>query len=254
MNKYKKLNNYKKLSIIIPAYNESKTIKEVLQAIADLEIDLKKEIIVIDDGSKDNPLEIAKSFSKKDKRDCVKYKILQNPQNLGKTQTVRRGILESTGDLVVIQDADLEYEPKDLIDFVETFKQNPDVDVIYGNRFARKFENKYFKFYFGNRVVTTVSNFFTMWRGAKVGDMETCYKMARGDIFRDIGKTIVSRSTFGLEPELTAKFFKYKKDGKKLKYNEIPIQYRPRTIEEGKKMKVSEGFKALIEIVRFNVF
>lgn len=243
-----------KLSIIIPAYNESATIENVLNAITNLKVRVKKEVIMIDDGSKDDTLKIAKKFAKKNERDCVGYKILKNKKNLGKTQTVKRGILESTGDLVVIQDADLEYEPEDLIDFIKTFKQNPDIDVIYGNRFARKFENKYFKFYFGNRVVTTVSNFFTMWRGARVGDMETCYKMARGDIFRDIGTTITSRSTFGLEPELTAKFFRYKKDGKRLTYQEIPIQYRPRSIEEGKKMKVSEGFKALIEIVRFNVF
>ncbi len=248
------ITHFKKLSIIIPAYNEAKTILQILEVVSNLELNLQKEIFVIDDGSKDNTLEIAKNFAEQNEQYGVEFKILKNEKNMGKTQTVKRGILESTGDLVVVQDADLEYDPKDLIKFVEKFKENPEIDFIYGNRFAKKFENKYLKFYLGNRFITLVSNTFTMFRGLRVGDMETCYKMAKGEIFRDIGETIVSKSVFGLEPELTAKFIKYKKNGQKLKYAEIPISYYPRSIEEGKKMKVSEGFKALYEIVKFNVF
>jgi glycosyltransferase involved in cell wall biosynthesis len=248
----KKNQNFKKLSIIIPAYNEEKTIFQVLKAVSNLNLNMTKEIIVVDDGSIDNTLKLAKTYASKNDHNAT-FKVLKNKFNLGKTQTVRKGLLASTGDLVVIQDADLEYEPRDLVKFVKTFEKNPDIDFIYGNRFAKKFNNIYLKFYLGNRFVTFISNLFTRFRGLTVGDMEVCYKMAKGDLFRKIGRTITSVTVFGLEPELTAKFARYRKNAKKLNYFEIPINYRPRTIEEGKKMRVSEGFRAIYEIGRFNL-
>ncbi len=247
---------FRKLSVIIPAYNESKTIVEILDAVSNLRINLVKEIVVIDDGSKDGTLEIAQNYAQQNRgRPGVEFKILKNSKNSGKTKSVKKGIAESTGDLVVIQDADLEYEPKDLVKFVEAFEKNPEIDFIYGNRFHGKSEIIYQRYYFGNRFITIFTNLFTRFRGVRFSDVQVCYKMAKGDIFRDINKTITSEGFFGVDPEITAKFCRYKKDGKKLKYHEIPIIYRPRSLEEGKKIQVfRDGFNAVYEIVRCNLF
>jgi len=241
--------NFKKLSIIIPAYNEEKTILKILNRVLTLQTDLKKEIIIVNDCSKDNTKDLIQSYKDCKKKQNCTYKIINNDRNIGKTQSVKRGIRVSTGDLVVIQDADLEYNPENLVSFVEIFKKNPYIDVIYGNRFHKN--NKqiiYQSYYWGNRILTKISNFFTIPRGLKVNDMEVCYKMAKGDLFRKIGKQIESQSSFGLEPELTAKFAK-----KKVYYWEIPIEYTPRTINEGKKIKIfKDGSSALWEIIKFN--
>lgn len=248
--------NFKKLSIVIPAYNESKTIVKILDTVSNLKIDLQKEIIVIDDGSKDGTLEIVQTFAEKNrKRAGVEFKVMKNAKNSGKTKSVKKGIAKSTGDLVVIQDADLEYEPKDLVKFVKAFQKNPEIDFIYGNRFHGKSKIIYQRYYFGNRFITIFTNFFTKFRGIRFSDVQVCYKMAKGDIFRDINKTITSNGFFGVDPELTAKLCRYKKDGKNLKFHEIPIIYRPRSLEEGKKIQVfRDGFNAIYEIIRCNLF
>lgn len=248
--------NFKKLSIVIPAYNESKTIVKVLDAVSNLKIDIQKEIIVINDGSKDATLEIAKSYATRNrKKKNVEFKILNNAKNSGKTKSVKKGIAKSTGDLVVIQDADLEYEPKDLIKFVKAFEKNPEIDFIYGNRFHGKSKVIYQRYYLGNRFITIFTNLFTKFRGIKFSDVQVCYKMAKGDIFRKINRTITSNGFFGVDPELTAKFCRYKKDGKNLKFYEIPIIYKPRSLQEGKKIQVfRDGFNAIYEIIRCNLF
>jgi glycosyltransferase involved in cell wall biosynthesis len=246
---------FKKLSIIIPAYNEEKTIAKVLDKIINLKINLKKEIIIVNDCSKDDTKYIAEVYSRSNKNLQCEFKILNNTKNLGKTQSVKKGLLNSTGDLVVIQDADLEYNPNDLKTFVNTFEKHPFIDFIYGNRFHHtRQEVIYQSYYLGNRFLTKISNLFTIPRGLKVNDMEVCYKMAKGEIFRNIGQTIESTSSFGLEPELTAKFAK-KKAKDNINYWEIPIDYKPRTIGEGKKIKiVKDGSSALLEITKFNSF
>ena len=200
-------------------------------------------------------MDIARIYAKRNKRKDVVFKVLQNKVNLGKTGAVKKGISKSTGDLVVIQDADLEYEPKDLVKFVKAFQKNPDIDFMYGNRFHGKSKVIYQRYYMGNRFITIFTNFFTKFRGYKFSDVQVCYKMAKGDIFRNINKTITSKGFFGVDPEITAKFTRYKKDGKFLNYHEVPIIYRPRSLEEGKKIQVfRDGFNAIYEIIRCNIF
>ncbi len=243
------MKKYRKLSFVIPAYNEEDNIENILTKLENIDFGLEKEYVIINDSSKDKTADILKKYEGK-----PGYEILHNEKNLGKSQSVRKGIIKTTGDLVVIQDADLEYDPKDLLLFVSRF-QNTNVDVIYGNRFGKNNKIIYIQNWLGNTFLSIFSSIFTGLRsGMWIRDMEVCYKMSKGDIFREIGETIESKSTFGLEPEMTAKFSKYRLDGKKLKFAQIPISYNPRSFEEGKKMNAfKDGFKALGEIIKFNL-
>jgi glycosyltransferase involved in cell wall biosynthesis len=238
-----------KLSIIIPVWNEEKTLKKLLSKIEEADLrDFKREIILVDDGSTDSTKEILKHY--KDKKN---YKVLLNEKNSGKTFSVKKGILKSTGDIVVIQDADLEYDPNDFRKMLNRIIDD-NVEIVYGNRFGSLLGEKGPN-YSGNLFLTFVSNLFTMWRGFKVPDMETCYKMIRGDIARDIAKNITTKSRFGLEPEITAKLAKYKRKGQHLKLMVVDIHYFPRDKKEGKKMNaIKNGLEAVWEIVRYNVF
>lgn len=242
-----------KVSIIIPAYNEERFISTLLDKVIDVNFgkNVEKEIIVINDASKDKTQSIVEEKSKKIKT----LKLLNNKKNLGKSQTVRNGILASTGDYVVIQDADLEYEPEELIDLFKLI-QKKNLDVVYGNRFGKKNEIIYYQNYFGNKFLSFISNIFTYSRiKVWIPDMEVCYKMANGEIFRELAKDIKSTSNFGFEPEITAKLSRYKKkDGSRLKFGIVPITYNARTIQQGKKMKAfKDGFKALKEILVYNL-
>jgi glycosyltransferase involved in cell wall biosynthesis len=241
---------YKKLSFIIPVYNEEKTLVTLLDKVEQANLGIEKEVVLVDDGSTDGTLQILERYINK-----PGYKVLYNEHNMGKSQTVKVGILASTGDLVVIQDADLEYDPAELDKFVQIFSKD-EADVVYGNRFAKQNKVIYWQNWVGNTFLSYVSGLFTGLRsGMWTRDMEVCYKMARGDVFRSIGQTIVSRSTFGLEPELSAKFSKFRLAGRKLRFRQLPISYYPRTIAEGKHMHAfKDGFKALWEIFRFNFF
>lgn len=245
----------KTLSIVIPLYNEERTITQLLEKISNIKLPngMDKEIIIVDDASKDKSREFVEDFVDKNE-DSAKYILLKNNVNKGKSQTVKKGILASTGELVVVQDADLEYEPEDLISFVNEFLSNHNIDFIYGNRFNRRNKFSGSIHSLGNRFVTMTSNLFTKPRGFAPKDMETCYKMVRGDIMRSIFKSLESESNFGLEPELTAKLARYRKaNGKKLNYKQIDISYTPRSISQGKKMRwFKHGFEALLEILYFN--
>lgn len=202
----------KSISLIIPVYNEEKTLAQLLEAVAKADFgDIKKEIIIINDSSQDTSLDIAEKFAKKHKSEKIKFQILSNDKNLGKSQTVKRGILKSTGDLVVVQDADLEYEPSELKLFVDLFKEDENLDAVYGNRFGKDNKVVYWQNWIGNRFLTFVSNLFTIFNKLWLSDMEVCYKMIRGDIARDIANTLESTSNFGIEPEVTAKLAKYVK-------------------------------------------
>jgi glycosyltransferase involved in cell wall biosynthesis len=241
------------LSFIIPAYNEERSFATLLDKVLAVKLSngFAKEIIIINDDSKDKTKEIAESYAKK----YSEIKVLSNTTNMGKSQTVRKGILASTGDYVIIQDADLEYEPEEISSLLmKTVKEN--LDVVYGNRFGKSNKVIYWGNYIGNRSLSFFSNFFTYPRiGVWIPDMEVCYKLIRGDVARAIAKNIVSQSNFGFEPEVTAKLSKYKSNNKHLKFAIIPISYTPRSISEGKHMKaLRDGFKALLEILRFNIF
>jgi glycosyltransferase involved in cell wall biosynthesis len=242
----------KTLSIIIPVWNEEKTLEELVNRVlkAKFPEGIIKEIILVNDGSKDASAEIIDNLARKHKE----VKGFHNEKNLGKSQTVKRGISLSTGELVVIQDADFEYDPGEINDLLEFMIKN-DLDVVYGNRFGKKNDVIYWQNYIGNRLLSFTSNVFTYPRiRVWIPDMEVCYKLMHGDVAREVGATIVSKSTFGLEPEVTAKLSKYKKkDGKHLKFGIVPISYKPRSIAEGKKMHaLKDGAKAFWEIVKFN--
>lgn len=242
-----------KLSIIIPAYNEAKTLQELVEKVLDVNFpfNIEKEIIIVNDGSKDNTSQIAHDLADRESGLIYAY---DNEKNSGKSQTVRNGISKSTGDLVVIQDADFEYDPNEIIDLINLMKEK-DLDVVYGNRFGKKNKVIYWQNYIGNIGLSIFSNFFTFWRiRTWIPDMEVCYKLIKGDVARDVAKEIVSTSNFGIEPEITARLSKYKLNGKRLKFGVVAISYFPRSIAEGKKMKAfQDGFKALKEIVRFNL-
>ena len=244
-----------KMSIVIPAFNEERSILSLLEKVVEVKLprDIRKEIVIVNDCSTDETRDLLESYIRKNKR-YAEFKLLDNEKNLGKSQTVKHGILHTTGDLVVVQDADLEYNPNDLSVFVETFLAHPNTDVIYGNRFNNI--NRFISptHYLGNKFVTLLSNIFTSRNGLVVKDMETCYKMAKGDIFRDLISRLESTTNFGIEPEITAKFANWKKsNGRKLNLKQLDIYYKPRGQEDGKKMRwFKHGFEALKEIVYFN--
>jgi len=189
----------------------------------------------------------ARDYIKKDKR----IRLFFHEKNMGKSQTVKTGLLETKGEYVVIQDADLEYDPADLLPMLQKI-QDEKLDVIYGNRFSHKNEVVYFQNWIGNTMLSAFSALITglranMWPR----DMEVCYKMAKGDLYRSLSARITSKTNFGFEPEITAMFSKVKG----VKFAQLPISYFPRTMAEGKHMKAfQDGFKALKEIIRFNFF
>jgi glycosyltransferase involved in cell wall biosynthesis len=233
----------KKLSIVIPCYNEKATIKKILQEIMEVNLGTtKKEIIIIDDGSKDGTRKILKELATKNKS----INLLFQTTNQGKGAALKRGILESTGDVLVIQDADLEYDPQDYKRLLYPIERGP-ADVVYGSRFVGGEPHRiiYYRHQIANKFLTMLSNVFT---GLNLSDMETCYKMMRGDLARRLAKDLQAKR-FGFEPEITARIAK-----SKVAVYEIGISYYGRTKEEGKKIGFKDGVKAIIEIVRFNLF
>jgi len=249
-------NQFKILSIIIPVYNEEKFIRKTISAVRAADsLGMKKEIILIDDGSSDNTGRNLKSslFSRlsRDSRDKQKtkttFKTIFKKKNEGKGAAVREGIMKSTGDIVLIQDADLEYRPDDYPILLEPFMKY-DADVVYGSRFISNRPHRilYFWHHAGNVLLTILSNIFT---NLNLTDMETGFKVFRGDLIRKVAKKLKSKR-FGFEPEVTARITKIKG----LKLYEVGISYWGRTYEEGKKINWVDGIKTLYQIIRYNVF
>ena len=239
---------YKKLSIIITVYNEEKFIETVINKVLEANsLGLKKEIIIVDDGSFDQTKIKIENKIKKLKKRQVKIKVIFKKKNEGKGVAVKDGILSSTGDIVLIQDADLEYDPSDYPILLEPFFKYQ-ADVVYGSRFIthRPHRVLYFWHSLGNFLLTTFSNFFT---NLNLTDMETGYKVFRGDLTRKIAKKLKSKR-FGFEPEITAKIAKIKN----IKIYEVGISYFGRTYKEGKKINWIDGIKTFFEIIRFNLF
>jgi len=239
---------YKKLSIIIPVYNEEEFIETVINKVLEANsLGLKKEIIIVDDGSFDQTKIKIENKIKKLKKRQVKIKAIFKKKNEGKGAAVKNGVLSSTGDIVLIQDADLEYDPSDYPILLEPFFKYQ-ADVVYGSRFIthRPHRVLYFWHSLGNFMLTTFSNFFT---NLNLTDMETGYKVFRGDLLRKIAKKLKSKR-FGFEPEITAKIAKIKN----IKIYEVGISYFGRTYKEGKKINWIDGIKTFFEIIRFNLF
>ena len=229
-----------KLSVILPCYNEKNTIKEVITAVRGCGIS-NLEIIIVDDCSTDGTRELLKNKVAK-----TVDKVLYHKVNQGKGAALKHGFAVATGDLVIVQDADLEYDPKDfnklLIPFVEG---RGDADVVYGSRYARGENYMIKRFYHsaGNKFLTFASNLFS---DMALTDMETCYKMFRRELIQSIS---LKENRFGFEPEVTAKIAK-----KRARIYEVPISYYPRSYKEGKKIGVKDGIRAIYCILKYNLF
>lgn len=234
-----------KLSVLIPVYNEEKTLDSIFAKVLELEksslID-ELEVIAVDDCSKDNSLNLLKKYESDGK-----IRLFRHEKNQGKGAAVRTAMANAGGDYVVFQDADLEYDPQDLLKMLDYAIQN-NVDVLYGSRFQGKKTSPLGKFhYFVNAGLTTFSNLLT---GLNFTDMETCYKMFKGGVLKEIN---IEEDRFGLEPEITAKVAKLC-SVKDLKIDEIPISYNPRKSNEGKKIGAKDGLRAIYIILKYGLF
>ncbi len=237
----------KTLSIVIPVYNEEKRIVQTIrQVIAANSLELTKEIIIIDDGSKDGTVKQVKDFLREIKRD-TKYivRLIENKINKGKGAVVKQAFLQTKGDIVLVQDADLEYSPEDYPVLLQPFFHYG-ADVVFGSRFIsdRPHRVLYFWHSVGNKFLTCFSNIFT---NLNLTDMETGAKVFKGNLIRSIAPQLLSKR-FGFEPEITARISKIAA----IKIYEVGISYAGRTYLEGKKIKLIDGIKAIGEILYFN--
>jgi glycosyltransferase involved in cell wall biosynthesis len=228
-----------KLSVIMPAYNERETIREIIARVQAVDLSPHTlELVIVDDGSKDGTRDILREYE-----GTHGLRVCFQPQNAGKGAAVARGIREATGDVLVIQDADLEYDPNDFRKLIGPIAAG-DADVVYGSRFMKREEGRGGLrrwHWFGNAVLTTFSNAFT---GLRLTDMETCYKMLRRDVAERLD--LQSRD-FAMEPEITCKVSRM---GVKLR--EIPISYQGRTYDEGKKIGMKDAFRAVWTTVQYS--
>lgn len=233
-----------KLSILIPVYNEGKTIDQLLQKVVDLQLygNVQKEIVVVNDCSKDNTDQAIKSFLTTLNGVDIRY--FSQEVNKGKGAAIHRAMEEATGDHVVMQDADLELNPEDINALLKEKIDNQRL-VVYGSRFLeQKHENTNFIWHImGNGFLTKLSNLFS---GQKLTDMMTCYKMLPTDLMRSLK---LKEQRFGFEPEITVKLGKVKG----MKIVEVPISYSARTKEEGKKISWKDGMRAIWCIVKYRV-
>jgi glycosyltransferase involved in cell wall biosynthesis len=249
------VSSFKTLSIIIPVYNEEKYIQEVIRRVIKADTcGLKKEIIIVNDGSTDKTvyqvhqvIKFIKSNPWKSVSKSVRINFVNNLKNEGKGYAIKTGLLKSTGDIVLIQDSDLEYNPVDYPLLLEPFLKF-DADVVYGSRFVSNRPRRilYFWHYVTNIILTTFSNMLT---NLNLSDMETGYKVFKDNVIRPLGKKLVSKR-FGFEPEITALIAKIQN----LKIYEVGISYQGRTYAEGKKISMIDGVRAIMEIFKFNLF
>lgn len=226
----------KTLSIVIPAYNEEPTLALILDKVLATKVSLEKEIIIIDDGSKDKTLAIAKSYSKKYPFIKVFFK-----ENGGKGSAVRMGMEESTGDIIIIQDADMEYDPNDYQTCINPILKRK-CKVVYGSRRLNKSNTKYSSLsaFIGGNLITLTTNILFF---SRLTDEPTCYKTFHKSVLKNL---TFKGNHFEWEPELTAKILK-----SGLKIHEVPISYFPRTVEEGKKINAGDFFQAIWTLIKY---
>jgi glycosyltransferase involved in cell wall biosynthesis len=239
-----------KLSIVIPVYNELATLREILQRV--VAVDLDKELVIVDDASTDGGRDLLIELRDQGlerwlpdpsaRRGLNEVQVLLQPQNMGKGAALRAGFAATTGDIVLIQDADLEYDPRDIPGVIQPIVDGV-ADVVFGSRFiGASHRVLYFWHMVVNRGLTLMSN---MFNDLNLTDIEICYKAFRSEVIKAIE---IEESRFGIEPELTAKVAKMR-----LRIYEVPVSYAGRTYEEGKKIGWKDGFRAVYAIVKYGI-
>ncbi|MDH4218393.1 MAG: glycosyltransferase family 2 protein [Candidatus Aminicenantes bacterium] len=226
-----------KLSIVIPVYNEKNTVKNVIRRVQEVDPGMEKEIIIVDDGSNDGTQEILKNMNQPN------VKVVFHSKNQGKGAALHTGFAKAQGDIILIQDADLEYDPKEYTRLLKPILDGR-ADAVYGSRFlGGPHRVLFFWHYIGNKFLTTLSN---MLSNLNLSDMETCYKVFKKEI---LDRITLKSKRFGFEPEITIKLAK-----QKARIYEVPISYSGRDYSEGKKIGWKDGLAAIFHIIRFKFF
>jgi dolichol-phosphate mannosyltransferase len=218
------------LSVLVPVYNEEATLGELLRRVLSVPLaGFDLEVLVIDDGSTDRSTQVARQWAAQDRR----VHLLRLPRNRGKGAAVREGLLQASGHIILIQDADLEYDPRDYLRILEAFR-DPSVHVVYGSRILGRTATRYWLFWLGGRIVTLATNLLF---GTTLTDQPTCYKAFRRDVLRSL---VLKAEGFDFCAELTAQLL-----SQGYRIREVPIHYFPRSLEEGKKIRPRDGLRAI---------